>query len=231
MTGVEASQATFFLTFHGIGEPGPHVGEAERRYWVSKETFTRIIQYVAHAGEGAYPPMAVTFDDGNVSDAEIALPILAEAGLKARFFVLAGRFGMRDYLSEGDVRRLAEAGMRVGSHGWNHVDWRKADDRELARELRDSKLAIADATGMAVEEAAIPFGAYDGRVLKALRAHGYTAIFSSDGGLARTGPLLTRNTVVAGEQPEDIARRRFKACRPTMRLKGQLKTFVKAVLV
>ena len=50
--------------------------------------------------------MRLSFDDGNSSDVEIALPALRERGLPRRFFVVAGRLDRPGSLSRDDVREL-----------------------------------------------------------------------------------------------------------------------------
>ena len=84
------------------------------------------------------------------------------------------------------MRELSEEGFEIGSHGCDHVDWTKARNEILTRELKDSKAIIEDITGCPVTAAAIPFGIYDRRVLGALSHYGYREVFSSDG-----GPRLT----------------------------------------
>src|SRR5207342_3607508 len=90
------------------------------------------------------PDVQLTFDDGNASDVEIALPSLLERGLSAEFFVLAGLLGEPGRLAADDVRELHGAGMRVGSHGWAHRDWRRIDPSLHAREFSDARQVLAE---------------------------------------------------------------------------------------
>ena len=62
-------------------------------------------------------PVVITFDDGNESDALIALPELVKRNLKAFFFVVGGRIGLPHYLDRVALRDLISAGMEIGSHG------------------------------------------------------------------------------------------------------------------
>ena len=132
------------------------------------------------------PPRAaaITFDDGNLSDATIALPALAARGLKASFFVCAGRIGQPGYLDRPALRDLLSAGMAIGSHGWHHVDWRRADEPNLERETKGALDEIAAVIGQVVDEVGVPFGSYDRRVLARLRSSGVRTVYTSDGGRA-----------------------------------------------
>jgi len=81
------------------------------------------------------PDVRIFFDDSNRSDVDIALPALLERGMRATFFVLAGRLDDPAHLDDSDLRRLVAAGMGIGSHGMRHRDWRRLDDAELDDEL------------------------------------------------------------------------------------------------
>ena len=184
------SRNELIITFHGLGEPPPSIPADERRVWVPAEWLDAVA--------GAAPPkgLSFAFDDGNASDVEQALPILQAHGLSARFFVLTGRLGQPGYLSAEDVTRLHQAGMRIGSHGLNHRDWRRIDSGELRNETHDSRRILERAHRSPVAEAACPFGSYDRRVLRALRAAGYERVFTSDGGPAASGSTVMPRTSI-----------------------------------
>jgi peptidoglycan/xylan/chitin deacetylase (PgdA/CDA1 family) len=183
------------LTFHGLGEPSGTLGDGEATVWVPVHWFEEILDALPRHG------VKLAFDDGNASDLEYALPALTQRGVTARFFPLAGRIGMAGYLSAGDIRQLSGAGMRIGSHGLHHRDWRTLDDRELCEELTVSRHTLAEILGSEITEAACPFGSYDRRVLRALRAAGYTRVFSSDGGTASAGSWPSARTSVHRDRP------------------------------
>jgi peptidoglycan/xylan/chitin deacetylase (PgdA/CDA1 family) len=183
------------LTFHGLGEPPRSVGDPERMVWIPLEWFEAIIDApLNHA-------VSVSFDDGNSSDIEHALPALMRRGLTARFFPLAGRIGQQGYLDAADIAGLSAAGMRIGSHGIHHRDWRKLSDSALQEELTSSRGALAAIIDADVTEAACPFGSYDRRVLRALRTAGYGRVFTSDGGVNATGAWLSPRTTVDRSRP------------------------------
>jgi len=82
--------------------------------------------------------------DGNV---DRLLALFSERGARATFFVL-GKAAERH---PGVVRRIAEAGHEVGSHGWSH-DLIYRQDRETFREeTRRSKALLEDLAGAAVD--------------------------------------------------------------------------------
>ncbi|WP_137388127.1 polysaccharide deacetylase family protein [Rhodoligotrophos defluvii] len=179
------------LTFHGLGRPAGAIDPAEAPYWVD----TSVLHEAVDAARRD-PRIEITFDDGYASDFHIACPVLAQAGLSATFFVLAGRLGQQGSLSKSDLAEMAAMGMRIGNHGHDHVNWTKCADDTLRRELYDARAVIEDAAGCAVDTLSVPFGAFDARVLRTAFAAGYRRVHTSSGGLAHRGArLVPRNTV------------------------------------
>ena len=59
-----------------------------------------------------------------------------------------------------------------------------------------------------VRQVACPFGSYDRRVLSAIRHHGFSRVYTVDGGPARSDAWLqSRYTIRADDTPADIERR------------------------
>jgi peptidoglycan/xylan/chitin deacetylase (PgdA/CDA1 family) len=137
-----------------------------------------------------WPAVRLSFDDGNISDLELALPALTERGLRADFFVLAGRFGASGSLGEDDVRELARHGMGIGTHGMAHRPWRGMDAATRDSELVRARERIAAVSGAPVTAAACPLGRYDRRLLADLRRLGYARVYTSDRRPARPGAWL-----------------------------------------
>ncbi|MBJ3805901.1 polysaccharide deacetylase family protein [Streptomyces flavofungini] len=128
--------------------------------------------------------VGLTFDDGYADFLDHAVPLLHHHDCTATVFVLPGRLGgdnawdplgpRKPLLDADGIRRAAEQGMEVASHGLTHVDLTRADDQALRREVADSRSALADLTGQGVGGFCYPYGHADPRVLAAVRAAGYT---------------------------------------------------------
>jgi peptidoglycan/xylan/chitin deacetylase (PgdA/CDA1 family) len=167
----------------------------EASVWVDVADFETALDRVQ-----GHPEVQLTFDDGNVSDVEIALPLLLARDLTARFFVLAGRLEEEGFLAPDDIRELLRRGMQLGSHGLSHRDWRTLNDAELTRELTDARRDLETVAGGTLCEVSCPFGSYDRRVLRHIREAGYERVYTSDGGWAKeSGWLQARNTLVNGQ--------------------------------
>ena len=147
------------INFHGVGEPHAWVPRDELPYWCSEKDLLSLLDSIPEVSAQLQLPIAITFDDGNASDLRITAPAMKHRGLSGSFFVCAGRLDMPGYLSSAQLNELVAAGMTVGSHGWDHVDWRKLKrDDDLDREVVQARDRIADTLSSAVDSVAIPFG-------------------------------------------------------------------------
>lgn len=163
------------ICFHGIGTCRREREEGESRYWISEDRFSEILDVVEEQSH-----VRLSFDDGNASDMQVALPELSSRGLTATFFAVAGRLDDADSISASDLRQLRAAGMNVGSHGWAHIPWRHLTPSQQHKEFVEARLLLAEASDGDVDEAALPLGRFDRRVLAALRQQGYRTVYSSD---------------------------------------------------
>jgi peptidoglycan/xylan/chitin deacetylase (PgdA/CDA1 family) len=173
-----------YLTFHGIGAPIVPPAEGELKYFVSPDVFRQTVDMLDGLEEQTKVQAHVTFDDGNLSDYAIGLPWLIERRRKGIFFVLAGRIGQNGYLSASQIREIAAAGMAIGTHGHDHVDWRRLDETGAERELVVARRSIEDVLGLPVTCASLPFGRFDRPLLRRLKALGYDRVFTSSMSLA-----------------------------------------------
>jgi hypothetical protein len=78
-----------------------------------------------------------------------------------------------------EVRALAEAGQRVGAHGWTHTLLTHCTAAELHRELVSAREALEDKLGSAITSMSLPGGRYNRKVLSACQAAGYSEIYTS----------------------------------------------------
>jgi peptidoglycan/xylan/chitin deacetylase (PgdA/CDA1 family) len=215
------------LTVHGIGAPVRALEPDEDRTWVSVAQFEQVLDAVAGRRD-----VRITFDDGNASDVEIALPLLLERGLRAEFFPLAGRLGELGRLDRDGVRELRRAGMSIGSHGWAHRDWRWLVAGQVEEEISEAHRVLHELAGDPVTTVAIPFGSYDRHVLRRLHRAQVTRVYTSDGGRARPGAWLQpRNSLrhdlnsdwireVLHGSPSLPTRARMYAARTVKRIRG-----------
>lgn len=202
MSFFDASPVRHILNFHGIGPLYRELDPGEDAFWLDQVAFEAILEAIRPEDK-----VSLTFDDGNLSDLEIAIPLLLRRNLKASFFISTGKIGSKGYLAEPQVREIENAGMIVGSHGVSHTSWRGFDETGLRAELEGSRTRLEEILGKPVAHAACPLGAYDRRVLQGLRQAGYTCVYTSDGGPARSDQWLQPRTSLRSHDGFESTRR------------------------
>jgi len=122
----------------------------------------------------------LTFDDGEMNNAALALPILKSCGFKAYFFVTPERIGRPGYMDWPQLKHIREEGMTIGAHGLTHAVLPTMNDRDLENELRTSRTILQDRLAADIDAMSVPRGFYDRRVVDRAREAGYRHIFVSD---------------------------------------------------
>jgi len=191
------------LIFHELGvEPRPYA------YYVPIHRFAQYLQEAQAPGQSTQA--CFTFDDGHDSHRTHALPMLAGAGIKAKFFLVAGWVESRlHFMNWGEVRELIDQGHEVGSHGWSHALLTQCSDAELRDELVRSKQTIEERIGQRIDAISVPGGRWNRRVLQAIRDAGYTRMYTSDPFLTRSNGQLSlhgRINVTQNMSPADLGR-------------------------
>lgn len=143
--------------------------------------------------------VVLSFDDGYENFAEHALPVMAEFGYPSVLFAVSGLLGQpARWLSSGgqdsplmsaqQLRQLRSAQVEIGSHTVNHPRLSQLGATEAMREIADSKAALEQSLGEAVDFFAYPYGDYNPAVRDAVAQAGYQAAVTCSRGLANTAP-------------------------------------------
>ena len=155
-----------------------------------RRRFARQMAWIARRGRGR---VRVTFDDAFANLLDNALPVMHELGIPATVFAVTGNLGSPpDWEIAGDHPdaseptmtaaqiRLADAerGATFGSHGATHRRLTDLSPDEVYWELMESRTALEQITGKAVEDFAPPHGACDEALVDAAIAAGYRRVFT-----------------------------------------------------
>jgi len=169
------------LMYHSIGIS--HNGEiGAGLYSVPVKNFEQQMELVHTTGTvpfGDCPCCIITFDDGDITNYRHAYPVLQLLGLKAYFFILAGRVGTEGYMRWEQIRELKNSGMIIGSHAMTHRILTELSDADLDYELRESKKILEDNLGCPIDFFSVPRGFYNKKVIKKAKEAGYKAVFTS----------------------------------------------------
>jgi len=163
-----------FITYHEITEESSsdiyRVSrvELENHFIMLRELN---LSYVGHR---------VTFDDGHISNYDLALPLMEGLGIRAIFFITTDWMGAENRMSEAQVRELFRMGHQIGSHSCTHAFLSECSDHQLHNELLTSRKRLEDLLGCSITTISIPYGSWDRRVLRACTTTGYSRVFTSD---------------------------------------------------
>ena len=214
------SRALPVLMYHGLHASMQDPGRFDPVYSVTPDDFRRQMDWLVEHGYRAVrlrdvdtldpstKAVIISFDDGDVSNYTVALPLLKERGLAAEFFVTADFVGQPGMLTPADTRALADAGMGVQSHGCTHRYLEDLDDASLASELRDSKRRLEAASNAAVDALALPGGRGGERERRLARELGYRHILNSVPGANhrwRDGDYLERVAITRTTSIDEFA--------------------------
>jgi O-antigen/teichoic acid export membrane protein/peptidoglycan/xylan/chitin deacetylase (PgdA/CDA1 family) len=204
------------------------VADLRRQLWSLHDRGLTGVTVGSPARDDGIASACVTFDDGLVSVADRAAPLLAELRWPATVFVVTEVLdsGLElTWLASDDpaaeselrcldwdqLRQLAAAGWEVGSHSSTHTLLSELDDSEVAWELEHSRQRILDEIGRC-STISYPFGELDRRVMKAARRAGY------ERGTGLAGPFRLREEMalprVAISRKDGPARFALKTSRP-----------------
>jgi len=151
------------LTLHGIECDAltPLIKEdpAIQRYILNQSQFSYLLELLASRNcktvqEFAEQPdkntVVLTFDDGLISDYEMALPLMRKSNIKASFYITAKNIGKTGYCDKAQLIEMADVGMEIGSHGLTHRYLTLMPKEEVKSEIRESKDIIEQIIGKAI---------------------------------------------------------------------------------
>ena len=108
--------------------------------------------------------VVITFDDGYSDFYRRAFPVLQQYGFSATVFLPTAYVGDtpiafkgKDCLTWAEVRELNKFGIRFGSHTVTHPQLRELSVRSINNEVVNSKAAIEENLGSAVDSFAYPY--------------------------------------------------------------------------
>ena len=187
------------LMYHGLypGSDTSRIDAEDLPYAVSVENFVAQLDRLKDKRVGLLnndstqlPEVIITFDDGHISNFDLAMPLLAERGMTAYLFVTGDFVGQRPHFCHAEhLAKMAANGIEIGSHGMTHRFFDDLSDTEAERELRQSLIQLTEQSGQAIKSISFPGGRYNQRTLEIARAAGYAQIYGSGIGTLKQSDL------------------------------------------
>lgn len=180
--------ASLILMYHDLANDIASVPAGHQPYVLEPKVFRHQIAALARhhvpvvtvaqlsGGYRAKRAIALTFDDGHISNHDLAVPICSEYGFKATFFITAGFIGSGTTMNWDQIRALHAAGMEIGSHTMTHRPPSALTDDELRYELRTSRDVLENGLGAPVTSLSSPTGFFNPRMRVIAREAGYRAL-------------------------------------------------------
>jgi peptidoglycan/xylan/chitin deacetylase (PgdA/CDA1 family) len=116
--------------------------------------------------------VALTFDDGPTPFTDRLLHVLAADNAKATFFLVGNKVAA----DPASAQRIADAGMEIGNHTWEHANMSTIPREDIPAQLSKGTAAIAAATGKAPTLLRTAGGLIDDAVLAEAKQQGLADI-------------------------------------------------------
>ncbi|MBO3130581.1 polysaccharide deacetylase family protein [Dermatophilus congolensis] len=159
-------------------------------------------QYHQHITTGApLPPKPVmlTFDDGKDNQHAHAFRILKEKGMTGTFFIMTVVIGNNGWVTKANIKEMADAGMTIGAHTWDHHRVDQFTQSQLQQQLLGPRQTLEKITGKPVLDLAYPYGVWDADGADLVKKAGYRAAYQlQDKPVDPTRPLYTIRRQLAG---------------------------------
>lgn len=119
-----------------------------------------------------YPAICITFDDGFLSDYDVAYADMTTKGLKGTSYINPARVGNENRLTWGNAHTMINSGnWDIQCHGYNHEDLTSLTEAEIITNMEDVNDAfLAEGLGIPKHHA-LPFGYYSPEVMQAVKQY------------------------------------------------------------
>jgi peptidoglycan/xylan/chitin deacetylase (PgdA/CDA1 family) len=204
--------------YHDVTPTTPVAGGGSDFFSVSQATFAHQLSLIDALGlrgcsiadlldDGAAGRVAVSFDDGDLGQADRAFPALAARGMTATFFITTSWIGRPRYASWNQLREMAAAGMSIQSHTHTHPFLSELSEPALRDELRRSRDMLDEQLSQRTSMIALPGGDAPRRELRGvLHDEGFRVVATSRWGINRdaapAAPVYVRRCTVRGDSSD-----------------------------
>lgn len=158
--------------------------------------------------------VTITFDDGHAQHFSLVAPLLSKYGFKAVFFIPTAFIGKKYYLTEKEIRILADSGHTIGCHTYDHPSVASAK-MNWGKQLDSSRLQLEKITGQPVYYFAYPYGIWTDSAISQLKARHFRAAFQLTGKTSPADSLFTlRRLMISGTWAPDELRQKLRTIFP-----------------
>lgn len=161
-------------------------------------------QLYAYLNEGKplpKKPIMLTFDDTVLDQFTVVNPTLKKYGYKAAYFIMTVSIGKQgkfvNYMSADQIKQLADEGNTIGSHTYDHKNFKKYEGKDWEEQLDKPTKKLEEITGKKIEYFAYPFGLWNAQGIPQLKKRGFKMAFSLADKRDEKDPLFTVRRIIA----------------------------------
>jgi peptidoglycan/xylan/chitin deacetylase (PgdA/CDA1 family) len=174
-----------------------------------------------------------TFDDGYADTLTTAAPLLRRYGFGATCYVVSDAVGTYNHwdaeflqerkplMSREQLDQWLAAGMEVGSHSLSHRRLRELPLDQARSEIAESRSALRNMLGVAIEHFAYPFGHFTAELVELVRHAGYSSAVTVLPGVARPSDDRLRLPRILVDGERGLWRFLLHAATPYPRLRAR----------
>ncbi|QJD97486.1 polysaccharide deacetylase family protein [Mucilaginibacter robiniae] len=151
----------------------------------------QLYNYLVYGTSLPSKPIILTFDDTDLDQFTIARPELKKYGFKGVYFVMTVSLGRPHYMSSEQVKQLSDEGNVIGSHTWDHHNFKKFQGKDWEIQLDKPTKKLEDITGKKIDYFAYPFGLWNEQGLPELHKRGFKIAFQLAEKRDANDPLMT----------------------------------------
>lgn len=206
------------LCYHQVRNWKERDGKVGKDYIVEVQNFKDQIQMLVDSGYhtilpdqlyaylntgAALPskPIMLTFDDTDLDQFTTVNPILKKHGYKAVYFIMTVSIGKKgkfvDYMSADQIKQLADEGNVIGSHTYDHKNFKKYAGKDWEEQLDKPTKKLEEITGMKMTEFAYPFGLWNAEGIPELKKRGFKMAYQLSTKRDEKDPLFTIRRIIA----------------------------------
>lgn len=205
------------LCYHQIRDWRPTDSKTAKDYIIPVNTFKAQIKMLADSGYNtilpeqlynylvygdALPekPVMLTFDDTDYDQYEVGAKELDKYGYKGVYFIMTvsiGKKGKVHYMSSEDIKDLADRGNTIGSHTYDHKNFKKYSGDDWKIQLDKPTAKLEEITGQKMLDFAYPFGLWNAEGIPELKKRGFRAAYALADKRDENEPLYTIRRIIA----------------------------------
>ncbi len=158
------------------------------------------------AVKGPSKPVVVTFDDNDITQYDLAVPVMEARHQIGVFYLITNRLSNPNVIEATKAKELSDKGMDIESHTVTHRALPPLPVEEIDKEFVDSRKALEAITGKPVRHVAYPGTAHDEEVRESAKRAGYITGTLMDPRVSTENDDMFKLPRIMMENTTDLAR-------------------------